>query len=392
MHRISRFLHNHPFYIYAAYVLVVTGLGIVLIWIFIENARLPGTVWLPDNSGYTSTYDTLEFLPVKAETVGTEYGKAVHYTSSVGYLTPSFEFKVDQPSINIYEFKAGTSALKASDCPNISHIEPVSPSDCEKAGTFRGNTVYKIAWALPSETVDYYVKLDGTFVYVRGGDLDYLRSFQPKSRSSAISYLASNSQRAKRAAASRVADKNATDRADAASYLKLNFTPALATYVPPGWSFDNKHVTIDGPDVNHPKLVVTGYYKKEKSGQPGVGIDWFSGNLADFVVMGTCGPSFGDSLAYVPCTKVPGTDRYVAVVRDEYQDYQRFEYQVVGNSLVITSLTVCTCGGKPAQVPPDSLLQIQDQITASAKPVSKDSLKGSKYLRSYYDPPTPDAE
>ncbi len=391
MRRISRFLGSHPFYSYAIYVLAVLAVGAFLVWIFLENAGLPGTVWLPDSSRYNSVYDVLDFLPVKAETLGTKYGKAVRYTSSVGYLTPSFEFKVDQPSVSIYEFRSSDD-LKASACPNITDIEPVLPSGCDKAGTFEGNTVYKISRRLPSETVEYFVKMNDTFLYVRGGGLDYLRSFQPKARSAAKHYLSDNEKRAKQAAASRLADKNATDQADAAAYLKLNFTPALATNVPSGWTFDNKHVTIDGPDINHPKLVVTGYYKKEKSGQPGEGIDWFSGNLADFVVMGTCGPSPGDDMAYIPCTKVPATDRYVAVVRDQYQDYQRYEYQVVGNSLVITSLTVCTCGGKPAQVPSSELLQAQDQITASAKPVNKNTLKGSKYSRTYYDPSTPGAK
>lgn len=391
MRRIRYFLRNHPFYSYAAYVVVVLTVGASLLWIFLENAGLPGTVWLPDSSRYTSVDDALGFLPVKAETIATKYGKAVRYTSSVGYLTPSFEFKVDQPGVSIYEFRSN-DALKASACPNITDIEPVLPSGCDKAGTFEGNAVYKISRRLPSERVEYYVKINGTFIYVSSGDMDYLRSFQPRARSAAKDYLAGNEKRAKQAAASRLADKNATDRADSAAYQKLNFTPALATNVPDGWSFDNRHVTIDGPDVNHPKLVVTGYYKKDKKGQPSEGVDWFSGNLADFVVMGTCGPSFGDSMAYIPCTKVPGTDRYVAVVRDQYQDYQRFEYQVVGNSLVITSLTVCTCGGKPAQEPSPELLQAQDTITASAKPVGKDTLKGSKYLRTYYDPPTPGGE
>lgn len=384
MHKIERFIHKHPRYSYGIYILGVLILGGVL-FLALINMRLPGTVWLPDRTKYASDDAVIFALPVKSQVVSTSYGAAVRYTTAIDR---SLDFKDVSPAATIDEYKPNPR-LRASECPNISGITPVSPSDCEKKGTFHGNPIYEIHRRLPSEMAEDFVQVDGTFLYVRGGDSYYVQSFLSFSRHGTGSYLAANNKRAEQVIQKRLNQKAADERASEASYTHLNFTPALATTIPRGWTFDNKRVTIDGPDANHPKLVVTGYYKKEKNGQLGEGVDWFSGNLADFVVMGTCGPSPGDDMAYIPCTKVPGTDRYVAVVRDQYQDYQRFEYQVVGNSLVITSLTVCTCGGKPAQVPSSDLLQAQDTITASAKPVSKDMLKGSKYLRTYYDSPTP---
>lgn len=383
MRKIKRFIHKHPRYSLIIYVAGVLIMG-VLLFLAIANSRLPGEVWLPDSSKYTSDDGVIFGLPVKSNIVVTAYGSAVRYTTAIDR---SLAFKDTQPATTIDEFKPNPR-LQASKCPNISGTGPLLPSDCEKAGTLRGNPVYQIRRRLASSEVELFVKVDNTFIYIKGNDIDYAKSFVSFPRRGTGSYLAANNARAEQVIEKRLAQQAAAKYTNSLSYTYLNFTPALATTVPLGWTLegnDPKNIRLDGPDAQHPKLVTTGYYVKQKNGQKGDGIMWSSGNLADFVVMGTCGPSPGYSMEKLPCNKVPGEDYYVSELYDERNDFVRYTYAPVGSSLVITSLVKDSGDGKPVPRPVD-LINAQDLIAKSAKPIDKNSLKGSTYDRIFYDP------
>lgn len=382
MRKIKRFVRKHPRYSYALYVLFVLALG-ALLFLAVTNARVPGTVWLPDSAQYQSDDDVMYALPVKSRVVATSYGSAVRYTTAIDR---SLEFKDVGPAVTIDEYKPNPR-LQASKCPNISGIDPVLPSGCEKAGTLKGNPIYQIRRRLPSFEVESFVKVDATFIYVRGNDENYVKSFISFPRRGTGSYLAANNKRAEQIIKKRLAEKAATKRTNDASYNYLNFRPALATAVPAGWSLegnDPKNIRIDGPDAQHPKLVSTYYYVKKKNGQKDISVSWHSGNLADFVVMGTCGPTPGSSMDYLPCTRVPGTDYYVAELYNSLNDFMRYTYQPVDRSLVITSI-VGSPGMKKSAPEVMELIRAQDLIAKSAKPVDKNSLKGSTYERIFYD-------
>jgi hypothetical protein len=385
MWKIRRFVRQHPRYSYGLYVFGILAVA-VLLFLAMMSTRLPGTDWLPDSSKYTSDDGVIFSLPVKSENVSTSYGAVVRYTTAIDR---SLEFKDTPPATTIDEFKPNPR-LQASACPNISGIRPVSPSDCKKAGTFKGNPVYQISRSLPSFTVESFVKVDGTFIYVKanGEGMDYLNTFVSFPRRGTGNYLAANNKRADQIINKRLAEQAETRRVNAAAYTYLNFTPALAAVVPPGWSLEGnnpKNIRIDGPDAQHPKLVSTGYWVKTKNGQKDDGVAWYSGNLVDFVVMGYCGPSPGYSMEKLPCTKIPGEDYYVAELYDMRNDFVRYTYAPVGSSLVITSLVKISEDGKPVPRPSD-LIAAQDLIAKSAKPINKNSLKGSTYERVFYDP------
>ena len=385
MRKIRRFVRKHPRYSFGLYVICVLTIGAGL-FLAVINLGLPGTVWLPDSTKYTSDDAVIFDLPVKSEIVATSYGKAVRYTSAIDR---SLAEKDPQPSTIIDEFQANPR-LKTSACPDISGIESLLPSGCDKIGELQGNAVYTIRRRLPSTASEYFTQVNGTFIYVKTGDAgaDYnpLQEFIPFSRHRTYGYLAANNKRAEQIVKKRQAANAAKKRANNLSYTHLDFTPVLATAVPDGWTSEGnnpKQIIVSGPDADHPKLISTYYYVKEKNGQKGKSVEWHSGNLADFVVMGTCGPTPGYSMKYLPCTRVPGTDLYAAELYDSYNDYARYMYYPVGNSLVITGISVNANGnGRPAR--PTDLIQAQNMITTSAKTVSKNTLEGSSYDELYY--------
>lgn len=257
------------------------------------------------------------------------------------------------------------------------------PSKCEKTGEFQGKTVYSIGRSLPSGTIEYFVQLDGTFLFIRsrgdgGQDLGYLQSFLAMPRERTNGYLEANKKRVGEIQARQAAEKTATDNLNSLAYTKLDFTPAMPNSLPVGWQLNTAHNTIeiDGTDADHPSLVTVDYTNGEKQF-----VMVHSGRLSDFRLGALCGPSPGYSMKYLACHKV--NDYYEAVLYDERNDFVRYLYYPVGDSLVISHIAVYSEDGNQPAWPAD-LTKIQEAITLSAQPLDKSTLKGSVYHKIYF--------
>jgi len=359
---------KHPKYTIIAASLASAILLAMFTWLAL-TWRMP-TQWLPDAASFknTSDQDVLFNAPIKSRTSITKYGKATQYTTDS-------EWGV------IYEFQANPR-LKASECPNVTSIESLLPSGCEKLGTFQGQPVYTMHRRLPSGSVEYFVQVDKTFIFVKaGGDgnesLDYLRTFVAIPHSSVKSYLTQNSKRVDAIKAKQKAEDEATKKKNAASYTKLNFMPALPAQLPNGWH-RNGIFTIDGPDADHPRLV-TGEYRSGND----MFVQLYSGKLSDFKLDGQCGPTYGASAGYLACHKPIGEDYYESSWYDDASGFVRFLYRPVGDVLVVTEINIQPDPNKQFTYPTE-LAAVQDSITKSAQLTDKNSLKGSAYLKVFY--------
>jgi hypothetical protein len=346
--------------------------GIALLYLF-AVWHLPMTVWLPDARQYANVEDTqvLWDLPTKSTSVITPYGRAIRYSSAEKWQ-------------NLYEFTANP-LLRASACPNIMHRESLSPSGCDRIGSFQGQSVYAMNRILPSGMTEYYVRLGHTFLYIQsGGDggrsLRFIDTLKSLPRGQAKAYLANNDVRTGKIRDKQRAEQEATERHNASAYTRLDFTPALPSALPAGWQLTEAKppIQLDGPDADHPAMVNVGYIKSKTQY-----LGLHAGKLSNFQLGQACGPSPGYSMENLSCYKVSGTDYYEAVRYDDLNDFVRYLYRPVGDSLVISEIVVYA---KDNQRPawPTELAQAQDAITTSAQPIDKNSLKGSTYNRLYY--------
>lgn len=356
-----------------AYVGALLFVTVLLCLIF--GWRLSNTIWLPDTAKYANASDdeVLFDLPIRGETVATKYGRANRYTSDDGWQT-------------IYEFRS-SPLLKSSSCPNILSAETLLSSECKEIGTFQNQSVYTIHRSLPSGTTEYFVKVGQTFIFIKsrgdgGESLDYLNTFVKVPRNKVSSYLSESSKRVNAVKAKQQAEKEATDKNKALAYTRLDFTPAIPTNLPSGWQLNTNVATnpiqLDGPDADHPNMVNLEYTNNSKKF-----VSVHSGKLSNFVVGTQCGPSPGYLMENLACHKVPGTDYYEATLYGERNDFVRYLYRPVGDSLVISHIVIYADGGKPPGFPTE-LARIQDAITSSAEPTDKNTLKGSTYYKLYY--------
>lgn len=290
MKRLRHFCGKHP-----RISLVVVLLGALLFATttayLLIGWRLPGIVWLPDAVKYSTASDdsALSDLPVKAENVLTRYGRATRYTSAGGWQV-AYALR---PNI----------LLEASNCPNVANTETVSPSACEKLGTFQGQSVYTIHRSLPSAESEYYVKLGSVFMYIMSDDygvqsLDYINTFSGLPRDKVKPYLDANNKRTRKIQAKQQAEKKATDHNNSLAYTRLDFTPAIPTKLPSGWKLNKDNpIEIDGPDANHPTMVNMDYTNTSNR----LFVSLHIGKLSDFRLGQQCGPSPGYSMEDLAC-------------------------------------------------------------------------------------------
>jgi hypothetical protein len=342
----------------------------------ISEWRSSSVVWLPENAEYASASDDqlLFDVIVRSDNVITKYGQATRFTSTDNWQ-------------KIYEFHS-SPLLKSSSCPNITNFETVLPSGCQKLGNFKGEPVYTIHRSLPSGATEYYVKLGATFVYIMsGGDggqsLDYLKTFVSLSRDNVGSYLADNSKRVNAVKAKQQADQKTTNQNNDVAYTRLDFTPAIPKNLPSGWQLNKNTATnpvaLDGPDADHPNMVNIDYTNSNNEQFVSLHV----GKLSNFRITTQCGPSPGYSMEDLACHKVAGTDYYEATLYDERNDFVRYLYRPVGDSLVISQI-VAYAEGDMRPNRPTELIKIQDAITLNAEPTDKSNLKGSSYYKLYY--------
>jgi len=358
---------KHPKYTIIAASLASAILLAMFTWLAL-TWRTP-TQWLPDAASFknTSDQDVLFNAPIKSRTSITKYGKATHYTTDVGDV--------------IYELQANPR-LKASDCPNITNTESMLPSGCEKLGTFQGQPVYVMHRRMPSGSVEYFVQVDKTFIFVEGGgdgseSLDYLRTFVVVPHSSVKSYLSQNSKHVDAIKARQKAEDEATTKKNAASYMKLDYMPALPAQLPHGWH--RGIFTTDGPDADHPRLVSAEY----ESAANDMFVHLYSGKLSDFTLDGQCGPTYGAFTEYLTCFKPTGADYYESSSYDSATSFTRFLYRPVGDVLVVSEINIQSDPHKQFTYPTE-LAAIQDSITKSAVQTDKNSLKDSTYSKVFY--------
>lgn len=352
--------------IYIATLVAIVG---VAAYLSVGKPQLPGTVWLP--VGMERTGDQWEALrlPTKSDVVHTPYGKALRYTTHESWRT-------------IYQFGA-SAQLDPSDCPNIMNMEELLPSGCDKLGAFRGSPVYSIARALPSGATEYFVRLGDTFVFVHaGGDggrsLGYLRNFKSMGRNEAVAYLKTNTARVAELTAIQRDQKAAAAKKSAAAYTKLDFAPALPSVLPKGWHRVKTPIQVDGQTADRPSMVRTEYTNDKERFVSFYVLKLSEGRFGD-----TCGPTPTQGMEDKPCYVVPGTAMREAIITSEYKDTFRYVYHVVGDSLVISFIAEYANNGTPPSWPAE-LVAIQDAMTANAKPVAKEALKGSVYERLFY--------
>lgn len=372
------FLKGHSWYQKALIILFIL-VGTFILLFAITAGQLPSKIWLPDSNQYESDDEVKFNLPVKSETVTTKYGRALRYTTAINLST---EYKDVKPWATIYEFRS-SSLLKSSSCPNITNAETLLPSECKKIGTFQDQPVYTMHRSLPSGATEYFVKLGQTFIFVKsGGDggesLDYLHAFVEVPRDKVSSYLAHNNKRVDAVKAKQQTQKEATVKNNALAYTRLDFTPAIPTNLPSGWRLNTSPIQMDGPDADHPSMVNLDYTNSNKQF-----VSVHSGKLSNFIVDEQCGPSPGYSMENLTCYKVPGTDYYEAILYSKLNDFVRYLYRPVGDSLVISHIVVYAENNKRPDFPTD-LAKIQDAITSSAQPTDKANLKDSTYYKLYY--------
>ncbi|HSX00545.1 MAG TPA: hypothetical protein VLH38_05930 [Patescibacteria group bacterium] len=350
------------------FVALVTALAIA----GARGGSVPEQIWLPESAKQSSDQESVHKLPVASKTVTTKYGHALRFASTDSRTT-------------VYEFRSNSS-LQPSKCPNISEIEEVLPSGCDTSDTFQGRPVYNISRRLPSGTVEYFVTVGNTFIFIKeGGDGDrnlvYLKTFTQLRSAQISGYIDANRVRIEHIQAAERAEKAATEKTNAQAYTKLDFTPAMPKTLPAGWRLNTQDpIHIDGPDANHPRLVNAEYINNT-----GVSsfVSFYAMKRAGFTLGTSCGPSPGNSMQTVYCHKPIGTNYYEASWYDGQNRLMRYLYYPVGDSVVITSIEVMPHGNAPAVYPTD-LANAQTAITLNAVPTNVASLTGSVYKSVFY--------
>ena len=361
--------------------LLGAGLAVLLIALAVTllirtRQAAPTEVWLPKATSYSDDQQANFRLLVKTDTSRTEYGTARRFIST----DQTLEGDHQNPITTVYEFRAN-ARLQPGKCPNITHIESVLPSDCSAIGTVQGQPIYGINRRLSSSAGEYFVQLDGTFIYVKSavdGQLDasYLRQFQKRSLAQVATDVAANQQALQKIVSGYRANAAATKLKDQQAYTKLDFTPAMPQTLPPGWKLSNgaeDPVYIDGPDNEHPKLVHLNYQNDKNQF-----VEVYVGKLSDYKLEHTCGPTPGQGMQHLACIPSADSDFYEAAQTLEDGAIARSLYFPVGDSLVISNILAPADNGKPA-VWPTELANLQNQIVLSSKPVSKDTLKGHAF-------------
>jgi hypothetical protein len=363
-------------------VIALVGTLLTLLLIQFKSNHAPTTVWLP-NVNSLSDEAAYYLVPVSSKIAITKYGKAQRFDSTNRSLNDSK--KTEDPVTSIYEFSSGV-ALNEANCPNILNQESLLPSPCHQVGTLKGHPIYAINRRLPSMMAEYFVRLDTVFLFVTVGtdgtpSDSYLKTFERISRDQTTPYLQKNCRRIDQVLNKQyTADANEKAK-NAAAYTKLDFAPALPTYIPDGWQ-QNKGMTspieLDGPDADHPSLVSVDYAGPGKQF-----VRFHSGRLSDFTLAQTCGPTPGDGMEKLACVKPVGKTYYESSRTLDGGDMVRTLYYPVGDSLIISQIQVFPEEGKPVTWPTD-LANIQDQMTLSSRQVDKSTLKGSNYNAIYY--------
>ena len=180
--------------------LAIIGLAValgMLVTVRMFTTSTPDIVWLPDASKIAdkSLYYS---LPVASKTVDTKYGLATVFSSTA----KRSDGQTSTPVTEIYEFSA-KARLNEADCPNIMKLDSLLPSACSKLGTYLGRPIYAINRSLPSTRVEYFVRLNGAFIYIQAGvdsqpTAKRVQSLQPMNRSQANDSLKANQHRLNR--------------------------------------------------------------------------------------------------------------------------------------------------------------------------------------------------
>lgn len=344
------------------------------IYTIITASHSPKTIWLPKESNDTISNEEAPYrtITTQGNTI-TRFGRAVTYSS-------------DKKWQQIYELRS-TPALIANTCPNISGAESLMPSSCKKIGTFQNSSVYAINRSLPSGSTEYFVKINDTFILIKssgdgGQSMDYLNTFVRIPRQDISAYLTKNKVHLRTVYAKQRAIQGGIDAKNATAISRLDFTPALPKTIPSGWHLTDREYRyeLDGPDADHPSMISFVYADKADKHF----INMHVGRLSDYTLASQCGPSPGYSMGYFACHKVDGTDYFEAVSYDSSNDYVRYLYRPVGDSIVISSIYEYSPGnGKRAHIPTDQLT-VQDTLTTSAEPVAKDTIIDSAYNKIYF--------
>lgn len=374
-HRARRAAYFRPrrtaFLAYIITVLLAIGATALLTNI---DAGPPNALWVPDNTKKLSDDKTVYSLPIYSKTIDTKFGSAVYYESDGG-------------QDKYYILRSGPK-LKASDCPNITNIEPNLPSDCKKIGTFKNQPVYTMERRLSSFTAEYFIDVNGSFIHIVAGggsfdNLDVANRLRPIQLSELQNYTSKNKTQVEQILAKRKAAEEARVRNENLAYTRLTFTPYLPTAVPANWNNSNndpKKIYIDGVDADHPALITTDYWLPENENFI---INWHVGKLSEFSLTTQCGPTPGFGMEALPCRKVPGKPYYEATGYGELNDFWRVLYYPIGDTLIITTIIVQSKDAKrPAW--PTELARMQDSVTLSAQPVELSALKGSTYRGTFY--------
>jgi hypothetical protein len=376
MHKLPHLHAIYPRYWRA--LLVLGSATFVFLLLALFALRLPGDAWLPDAAQYPDNNSALFNLPIKRDTLFTRYGRAVRYQSAKEWVLHRSE--PIGPFTTIYAFQANP-LLRASDCPNITRIEPHDPSGCTTKATLRGQPIHTIHRRFASTTDESYVQIGNTFLYIVHTDRpdSYFGTLKRMSTRTVDIYLATNATRMNAINTQVRAEKALQAKKSAAAYTKLNFRPAVPGALPTGWTLNTKnpapHMTLDGPDADHPSLVNMSYRNGQQS------VRMHVGRLSDFALGPTCGPTPGHSMGYVACRRVGRY--YQSVFLTRYQDYVRYMYYPVGDSLVFTAIQVPAKDGQ-APAHPTQLIAAQTALTLAARPVDKNTFRGVPFDQMYY--------
>jgi len=338
MHAIRRFAKRNPRYTQALRTLSWITLGLLLVAATFA-IRLPSRVWLPDATHFSDDRSFMFGVPVQKQQVFTKYGRGPYY-----------------------------------------------PSACTQKGTLQGAPVYTISRRMPSTTDESFVTIGNTFLYIKaaGGSSGqkYFDSFTEVTPGSDRLYLLPNARRVEQINSQSRIDKVTLSQKNAQAYSKLDFTPAIPQSLPPGWTINERlgpppHMEIDGLNADHPSLINFSYQKNHEQS-----VTMHVGRLSDYQLMGpNCGPSPGNSMGYVACRKIG--PYYQAEFYNRLNDYVRYLYYPVGDSLVISHIHVMSKDRQPPARPTE-LIASQDAITLSAKPVDKNTLKGAGFDKTFY--------
>ncbi|HTE57307.1 MAG TPA: hypothetical protein VK694_01065 [Verrucomicrobiae bacterium] len=382
MHAIRRFAKRNPRYTQALRTLSWITLGLLLVAATFA-IRLPSRVWLPDATHFSDDRSFMFGVPVQKQQVFTKYGRGLMYSSA-----QTLVLHRDEPlgPWTIIVALPASPLLKASACPNIADITPYYPSACTQKGTLQGAPVYTISRRMPSTTDESFVTIGNTFLYIKaaGGSSGqkYFDSFTEVTPGSDRLYLLPNARRVEQINSQSRIDKVTLSQKNAQAYSKLDFTPAIPQSLPPGWTINERlgpppHMEIDGLNADHPSLINFSYQKNHEQS-----VTMHVGRLSDYQLMGpNCGPSPGNSMGYVACRKIG--PYYQAEFYNRLNDYVRYLYYPVGDSLVISHIHVMSKDRQPPARPTE-LIASQDAITLSAKPVDKNTLKGAGFDKTFY--------